>query len=234
MNRISLLQQLYQKLFGNRTVPDDPKLRKTWEDCQLNTRRSLLNTPTSHCRFIILDTETTGFHAYGGDEIVSIAMLEYRGLQPTGKEYYQLINPRREIPASSTRIHGITDSDVSNAPILEEVMPEIVSFMQESVLVGHHLQFDIRFLNRNLYEWIGCKLKHPTLDTMLLYQTLSGQYGHYELEQVAQRCRVEVQQRHNALGDARTTAAIFEVLSQRLVEPNTPVKTLINQQISSQ
>ena len=232
MTRPSLLQQLYQKLFSHRTVPDDPRLRRTWEACQLKTRRSLLNTPLAQCRFVVMDTETTGFQAYGGDEIVSIALLEYTGLNATGQEYTSLINPQRPIPEASRRIHGIGDQDVANAPLLEEVMPEIIDFLQDSVLVGHHIQFDLRFLNRTLYDWLGCKLKHPSLDTMLMYQAWSGQLGHYELEQVAQRCRVEVQHRHTALGDARTAAAIFTRLAGQLVHPNTPVKTLINQQIS--
>lgn len=232
MKQPSLLQQLYQKLFGNRTVPDDPRSRKLWEACQLNTRRSLLNTPVSQCRFVVIDTETTGFHVYGGDEIVSIALLEYRGLQATGKEYYQLINPQCVIPDSSRRIHGISNKDVESAPTLESALPEIINFLRDGVLVGHHVQFDIRFLNRKLYQEIGCKLKHPTLDTMLMYQAWSGQLGHYELEQVAQRCRVEVQQRHTALGDARTAADIFTVLAPQLVDPDTPVKKLINQQIN--
>ncbi len=230
----SLLQALYKKLFGHRGPPDDPELYRLWEACRLSNRRSLLLTPVEQCRFVVMDTETTGFHAYGGDEIVSIALLEYDGLQPTGREYYQLVNPQRPIPDASRQIHGIDDTDVQNAPILKAVLPAILTFLQDSVLVGHHLQFDLRFLNRTLYEWLGCKLKHPTLDTMLMYQAWSGRLAHYELEQVARACHIEVVQRHTARGDARTAAGIFEMLAGRLVDPKTPVKSLINQQINDE
>ena len=209
-----------------------PPLQELYETCSKFNKSKLLATAITDTRFVVIDTETTGFHAYAGDQIVSIGMLEYQGLQPTGEHYYQLINPQRPIPESSTRIHGIRDQDVKDAPRLEDAMPEIVQFMHNSVLVGHHVQFDIRFLNRNLHAWLGCKLKHPWLDTMLMYLAWSGQYGHYELEQVAQRCNVELQQRHNALGDAQTAAAIFTCLADKLVDPHNTTKTLINQQHS--
>lgn len=230
----SLLQSLYRKLFGQRGPPADPRLRRLWDACRLTTRRSLLNTPVNQCRFVVMDTETTGFHAYAGDEIVAIALLEYDGLRPTGREYYQLINPQRPIPDESQRIHGISDTDVKNAPTLRQALPEIIEFLQDSVLVGHHLQFDLRFLNRTLHAWLGCKLRHPTLDTMLMFQAWSGRLGHYELEQVARACHIEVLQRHTARGDARTAAGIFEVLAGRLVDPKSPVKSLIDQQVNEE
>lgn len=226
------MQTLYQKLFGDRGPPDDPDLFRTWKACRPTSARALLQTPVEHCRFVVMDTETTGFHAYAGDEIVSIALLEYEGLQATGREYYQLINPQRPIPEETQRIHGIDDQAVRGSPVLKDVLPEIIDFMQDSVLVGHHLQFDLRFLNRTLYDWLGCKIKHPTLDTMLMYQTWSGQLGHYELEQVAERCQIPVRERHTAIGDARIAGGIFTILASHLVSPQSSVKSLINQQIS--
>lgn len=234
MGRPSLLQALYQKLFAQRSPPEDPELHRLWRICRADKRRSLLQTPVRHCRFVVLDTETTGFQVYGGDEIVSIALLEYEGLEATGREYYQLINPRRAIPETSRRIHGIDEQTVRDAPVLSQVLPDIIEFIQDSVLVGHHLQFDLRFLNRSLYDWLGCKLGHPALDTMLMYQAWSGQLGHYELEQVAERCGVPVRERHSALGDARIAAGIFQQLAGRLVEPQAAVKSLINQSISQE
>ena len=228
----SLLQTLHEKLFGHRGPPDDPELYRLWQSCRAGNRRSLLQTPVAHCRFVIMDTETTGFHAYGGDEIVSIALIEYDGLKSTGQEYYQLINPQRPIPEQSRKIHGISDDAVKDAPILREALPEIINFMQDSVLIGHHLEFDLRFLNRTIYSWLGCKLGHPAIDTMLMYQTWSGQLGHYELDRVAERCQVPIRERHTALGDARIAAGIFESLAGRLVDKNSPVKALINQIIS--
>lgn len=234
MAQTSLLQTLYQKLFGHRGPPEDPGLYRVWEACRLTSRRALLQTPVEHCRFVVVDTETTGFHAYGGDEIVSIALLEYDGLQPTGREYTRFINPQRPIPDESRRLHGIGDADVQNAPTLQQALPEIIDFLRDSVLVGHHLQFDLRFLNRTLVSWLGCQLRHPTLDTMLMYQAWSGRLGHYELEQVARACQIEIRERHTALGDARAAAGIFEALAGHLADPKGPVKTLINQQTSAQ
>ncbi len=192
---------------------------------RLLTRTALANT-----RFVVIDTETTGFHAYAGDEIVSIALIELRGLEPTGRMYTSLINPQRAIPPLSTGIHHITDADVADAPVIDEVLLDIVRFIGESILVGHHVQFDVRFLNKTLYQKCGCRLRHPALDTMMLYTAVCGRLGHYTLEEVARSCQVVIRGRHTAYGDAMATAAIFKSLASSLSRAEQPVSRLLQWQ----
>ncbi len=190
----------------------------------------LSDRPFEETRFVVIDTETTGLQAYAGDEICSIALLEMEGARLTGREFSTLVFPGREIPAASSRIHNLTDEDVKDAPLIEEVMIEIAEFIGESVLVGHHIGFDLRFLNKILQRELLCHLKHPWLDTMLLYLVHTGRVGHYTLEEVADYTRVEVKGRHTAHGDAITTAEVFSRLASALTEFNNPVKSLINRQ----
>lgn len=192
--------------------------------------QQLLRVAFADCRFVVLDTETTGFGVYSGDAIVSVAMLEMQGTQLTGRQYNQLINPCRTIPERSRRIHGIDDAQVADAPTLPECLPEILAFMHEAVLVGHHTAFDIRFLNRAIKELGSRPLPHPWVDTLLLYLGLSGRLGHYTLEEVAAFCKIQVTDRHTALGDARTTAGLFQYLAPRLCQPQDPVRLLLAQQ----
>lgn len=192
--------------------------------------KKLVTRPLEETRFVVLDTETTGLQAYAGDEICSIALIEMQGFELTGREFNTLIFPGRKIPAASTRIHHLTDADVKNAPLIEEVMLEIADFIGESVLVGHHIGFDIRFLNRILQRELLCHLKHPWLDTMLLYLVHTGRVGHYTLEEVADYAKVEVQGRHTARGDAITTAEVFRRIAAVLTEYNNPVDKLIHRQ----
>jgi len=213
--------------------PRDPELAALYDRCRRLRPGPLLAQPIAAARFVVLDTETTGFQVYAGDEIVSVAMLEYRGLEATGREYVQLINPGRPIPADSSRIHGIVDADVANAPTLREALPAIVEFIDEAVLVGHHINFDLRFLNRYLQQAIGCPLRNPWLDTMLLYTGYTGRVGHYELEEVAAYCRVEVDGRHTARGDARIAAGILQCLAARICDRQQTVNFLYQQQFAS-
>ena len=192
--------------------------------------RNLTCLPVEETRFVVLDTETTGFKVYGGDEIVSIALLELRGLEPTGREFSTLVNPGRSIPASSTAVHNICDADVADAPLIDEVLHEVTGFIGESVLVGHHVPFDIRFLNKALQRRFRCRLRNPWLDTMLMYVALCGRLGHYSLEDVAAYCGVDICDRHTARGDALMTAAMFKTLAHNLATKPCTVSTLIKLQ----
>ena len=192
--------------------------------------KSLTGLPVQETRFVVMDTETTGFKVYGGDEIVSIALLELRGLEPTGREFNTLVNPRRSIPPSSTAVHNICDADVIHAPVIEDVLQEVTGFIGESVLVGHHVPFDIRFLNKALHRRFRCRLRNPWLDTMLMYVALSGRLGHYSLEDVARHCGVDIRDRHTARGDALMTAAMFKRLALSLTANPCTVSALIKLQ----
>lgn len=225
--------RLYRR-FNNRALIErlesDPALRAAYERVNSVDPRGLLARPITESRFVVLDTETTGYGAYAGDEIVAVAMLELRGLEPTGREFHTLVNPQRPIPPESTAIHGIGDAQVRDAPSIGEVIGAVLEFIDDGVLVGHHTNFDVRFLNKTLNRLLGSKLRNPVLDTMLMYLGHSGRMGHYSLEEVAQYCRVDVTGRHTAHGDALTTARLFQCLAPRLADPARPVSFLLQQQ----
>lgn len=179
---------------------------------------------------MVLDTETTGYHAYSGDEIIDIAMIELQGLEPTGRTYQSYVNPGRPIPPASTEIHHLTDKDVKDAPILQDILPDILGFIDNAVLVGHHINFDIRFINKTLQKYCHGQLQNPWVDTMLLFLEHRGQIGHYTLEEVARFCQVEITHRHSAEGDAVATSAIFKHLVQKLASMQDSVDRLVRSQ----
>ncbi|AKH21874.1 PolC-type DNA polymerase III [Sedimenticola thiotaurini] len=220
----------FRRTLGKGALLSDPAMLTLHQRLLSVDPKKLQNQPLRETRFVVVDTETTGLQAYAGDEICSIALIEMRGLERTGREFNSLIFPGRSIPAASSRIHHLTDADVQNAPVIEEVMEEIIDFIGESVLVGHHIGFDMRFLNKLLRQELLCHLKHPWLDTMLLYLVHTGRVGHYTLEEVADHARVEVQGRHTARGDAITTAEVFKRIAPVLSEYDKPVHKLIHQQ----
>ncbi len=230
--RIRNLLGHLQSLVGKTRLPDDPHLAKLCENFRRQNKKQILAKPIEESRFVIIDTETTGFHVYAGDEMVSIAMLEYTGLSSTGREYLQLINPNRPIPEESTAIHHITDQDVADSPDIATVLPEIAEFIGDAVLIGHHINFDIRFLNKYLKREINCQLRNPYLDTMLLFTSHTGRIGQYSLEEVAECCKITVVDRHTARGDALMAGGIFSCLAPMLSNPDESVNHLYNQQFS--
>ena len=218
-----------RRLFGPRPTPG-PELARAAEAYTGLDFRACLRRPVEQARFVALDLETTGFEAYGSDAVVSLAMLELEGTRPTGRTLRHLVDPGRPIPPESTAIHGIDDAMVAGAPHLGALLPEILEFVGDAALVGHHLAFDLRFLNRALREAGGPRLRNPLIDTMLLFLGHTGRLGHYTLEEVAAYCHVQVEGRHSALGDARAAADIFAVLAPRLCRPPCTVAGLISSQ----
>ncbi len=213
---------------------NEPRFRQLQEYCRGTNSKYRLAQAVKETRFVVIDTETTGFHAYADDRIVSIALLEMQGLALTEKCFTSLVNPGRGIPPESTAIHHIVDADVADAPLLEDVINDVVEFLGDSVLVGHHLAFDLRFLNRELKRLVDCQLQNPVIDTMLLYLGYTGQMGHYTLEEVARHSRVDIRGRHTALGDALIAANAFASMTSKLVDVSEPVSRLIRHQGMSQ
>jgi len=203
---------------GIHSYLSDPYLQSLHNICVQLDPKQIATQIASNTRFVVIDTETTGFHAYSGDEIVSISLLAMDGLTLTGKEYHRFVNPQRKIPAESTAIHGINDQDVAHCPTIRDIIGEIIEFIDHAVIVGHHVNFDIRFLNKTLQKQLFCTLVNPWIDTMLLYTACSGRVGHYTLDEVAAVCKIINPARHTAAGDAITTAMIFQQLAKRFIK----------------
>lgn len=197
------------------------------ERCIRFDRAGLLATPLRDARFVVLDTETTGLQAYAGDEIVQIALLEYHGLEATGRELCSLVKPQRPIPPASTAFHGIDDDAVATAPAIEDLIGDIIGFLDRAVLVGHHAAFDLRFLNRAFQRHLFCRVPNPVLDTMVMYLAYSGKLGHYELESVASACHVAPGRRHDARSDAVACAGVFRHLAAAMTDNAATVAQLL-------
>lgn len=221
---------LVRRYSSKRRILQDERLQLVHRVCVGNDFRKRLSDSIETTRFVALDTETTGFRVYSRDRIVSIAMVELMGLEITDRDYLTLINPCRSIPQSATKIHGITDTDVAHCPTLEAVIPDVVEFIGDAVIVGHHITFDMRFLNKVLRERARCTLRNPCVDTMLLYLSLTGRFGRGSLDEVAEYCDVKIHNRHTAYGDAMAAARIFCKLTRRLVTPSDTVRSLVRSQ----
>ncbi|MGH1374996.1 MAG: DNA polymerase III subunit epsilon [Alphaproteobacteria bacterium] len=121
-------------------------------------------------REIVLDTETTGMDPFAGDRIIEIGAVELVNLMPTGRTCQIYINPERDIPAEATAVHGITNEFVKDKPTFVECYTEFMDFIAEdSTLVIHNAEFDMKFLNWEL-EHIGHKpiAWNRVVDTLMM------------------------------------------------------------------
>lgn len=168
--------------------------------------------------FTVLDTETTGLDPAGGDRVVSVGAVRVVNGRVLRQETFEhLVNPGRRVPAASTAIHGLTDAVLADAPRIEEVLPDLARFAEDTVLVGHDIGFDLRFLHPAARA-AGVELTHPVLDTLLLDAALYPGQPDHTLEAIATRLGVSVVGRHTALGDALVTADVLVALLAPLQE----------------
>ena len=175
----------------------------------------LKNTLLSDLSLVVFDTETTGL-SVKEDAIVQIAAIRIlNGRIVEGEHMDAFVNPGRAIPAASTRIHGVTDADVADAPDISKVGLNFHKFARDAVLVAHNAPFDIGLL-RQQEQQIGVKWDHPVLDTVLLSAVVFGTTEEHTLDALCERLSIEIppELRHTALGDAHATAeAVLKLLS---------------------
>ena len=159
--------------------------------------------------YTVFDTETTGLEPSQGDEIISIGAARIvNGRLLLQETYEQLVDPGRSVPAASQRIHGITPAMLTGQPAIDDVLPDFERFAQGSVLVGHNVAFDLKFLALKEAS-SGVRLSQPVLDTLLLSPVAHPDHADHSLEAIAGRLGVRVLGRHTALGDALLTGEIF-------------------------
>ncbi len=172
------------------------------------------DTLLSDLSLVVFDTETTGL-SVEHDAIVQLAALRIlNGRIIEGEHMDAFVNPNRPISAASTRIHGVTDAHVANAPEIAEVGLEFHKFAANAVLVAHNAPFDVGFL-RQQEQKIRVKWDHPVLDTVLLSAVVFGTTADHTLDALCERLAIEIpsELRHTALGDARATAeAVLKLL----------------------
>lgn len=167
-------------------------------------------------REIVFDTETTGF---GAEEhrILEIGCIELVNRLPTGRVFHQFINPERAIDYGSTKIHGITDEKVRDAPKFREIAEAFLAFVEDAPLVAHNAEFDFSFVNSELARCGLPPLANPMVDTLAIAkQKLPGQ--RHNLDALCRTYRVDNSARnyHGALLDAQLLAEVYVELLRGL------------------
>ncbi|MDE8343951.1 MAG: exonuclease domain-containing protein, partial [Acidocella sp.] len=101
-------------------------------------------------RSVLFDTETTGLDPLTGDRVIEIAAIELINDLPTENQFHALIDPERDIPTESTRVHGITNFHVEGKPKFADIADKMLEFFGDSKLVAHNAPFDFGFIDAEL------------------------------------------------------------------------------------
>jgi DNA polymerase-3 subunit epsilon len=159
--------------------------------------------------YAIIDTETSGTTTHRG-RITEIAIINHDG-QKIIDTYSTLINPESPIPREITRLTGITNEMVREAPKFYEVAKTIVERTSHCTLVAHNAQFDYNFLRRE-FELLGYNFQVPTLCTVKTSRLLMPGLRSYSLGNLCRHLNITNHAQHRAAGDAMATVALLEHL----------------------
>lgn len=153
--------RVFQMLYGCEMLMVDPEYKIVFN----NDHRKL-----EDATFVVFDLETTGL-SQRLDKIIEFGAVKMKHREVIATKQV-FINPERSIPAHISNLTNIKQNDVNNARTIEQVLPELLDFIGDSILVAHNATFDVGFMNAACIECGYPKLNNPFIDTLPLSYAL--------------------------------------------------------------
>ncbi|MCC4211551.1 3'-5' exonuclease [Leeuwenhoekiella parthenopeia] len=176
-------------------------------------------------RFVVFDTETTGLNKQT-DRILSVGAVELRGNRINLSNSLELYVEQEVFSKDAVAIHGILKENSKYQKISEEeAVKQFLNYIGNSVLVGHHIGFDVGIINYALKRLGAPKLKNKTIDTGVLHKrtvhlvNITNPDKVYSLDELCEELNIARTDRHKAIGDAYITALAFLKILSRLKKP---------------
>lgn len=164
--------------------------------------------------YVVVDVETTGGQPWGSDRVTEVAAVHVDGDQ-VSVAYHSLLNPGRPIPWHITRLTGISDAMVREAPRFEDIAGELAAHLVGRVFVAHNASFDFGFLDAEFSRVAPTPLGTLVMGqlcTVRLARRLLSHLPRRNLDAVSAHYGVTIADRHRASGDALATAEVLKGL----------------------
>lgn len=177
--------------------------------------------PLEGTTYVVFDTETTGFNAAGGDQMIEIGAVKLKDGEIIDR-FDELINPGYHIPDHISELTCITDDMVKDSDTEEEVTKRFLSWVGDCPLVAHNAKFDISFISMAMKKYNLGEFNYTVLDTLELSHILDQAYARHSLSALVKRYNVpwEEDAHHRADYDAEGTAYVFAKMLQKLIAQN--------------
>lgn len=160
-------------------------------------------------KYAVVDIETTGGFA-AGNGITEISILIHDGSKVIDR-FETLINPQQDIPVYIQTLTGISEEMVSNAPLFEQVAPQIYELLKDKIFVAHNVNFDYSFVRHQLAN-SGFVLQSKKLCTVRMSRKIVPGLSSYSLGKLCASLGIPLNDRHRAGGDAAATALLLKLL----------------------
>ncbi|MDG5813898.1 helicase C-terminal domain-containing protein [Chitinispirillales bacterium ANBcel5] len=181
---------------------------------QAKTKGSPKIQPATVPDFVALDVETTGLD-FKNDRIIEVGAVRFSNGKPE-QEFSTFINAGVPIPEHITRLTGITNEDIRDAPSFSDIAMKLLEFIGNLPLCGHQIEFDANFINAELKRVMLPAVSMQLLDTALLSRLLLQETGRFSLKHVTQTLSVTLDNAHRALHDAKASGEVAALLVPKL------------------
>ncbi|SBS26821.1 DNA polymerase III PolC-type [Marinomonas aquimarina] len=189
--------------------------------------------------FVALDFETTGLDPEN-DEIVSIGLVPFTMQRiKVAKAKHWIVRPKCQLTDDSIVIHGITHSEILNAPLISEVLEKVIQELSGKVVVVHYRYIESEFLNSVVVKELGEEMWFPMVDTMQieaqqhrcgwrskLKRLFGGKLPSIRLVDSRLRYGLPRYHMHSAMTDAIATAELLQAQVRHRFPETTPVSEL--------
>ena len=177
--------------------------------------------------FISFDLETTGLDV-DKDEIIEISAVKFINGE-YHSDFTTFIKPKNEIPKQIIDLTGISNQMVLDAPLIEDVLDEFISFIDNGILVAHNIEFDLSFINRMTNKYQKNLNIENTCDTLLLSRSFLFNLEKFNLEYLSLFFDLDIKNSHRAKSDAINTGKILINLIKQMLSIPVLVYERINQ-----
>ncbi|MEG0283994.1 MAG: PolC-type DNA polymerase III [Erysipelotrichales bacterium] len=172
-----------------------------------------LNEPS----YVFFDFETTGLSSES-DDIIEIGAIKYKdGIEVD--RFQSFVKPNKKVPLFIKELTQISDANLEHAPRLEEILPDFISFYEDSVMVAHNATFDVAFLKNALLKLNLGKFENCVIDTLQLSRSLDKNRKFHNLGACARAYGVSYSGdvAHRADYDAMVLAQVYEAMKHELI-----------------
>ena len=179
-----------------------------------------LKLPMGNIRFVVFDTETTGFDTTR-DLVISIGAVAINALHIDVQDSFEVLIRRDNVgEKEAVTTHGLLCKDLDEGGEEQESLDAFINYVSTGVLVAQHADFDVAMINRMLRQYYGFELFNHVIDTASLakrlekgpYFNLAHKSGEYRLDMLLDRYNIRLHDRHTAAGDAFLTAQLLQML----------------------
>lgn len=165
--------------------------------------------------YVVVDLEMTGLRAKT-DRILEIGAVKVENHRIT-ETYQKMINAGIKIPKEIQKLTGITDEMAAAGVEESEAVEGFFDFCRGFSLVGHNIIFDYSFLKQYAVNH-KVTFEKNGIDTLKLSRKFLPELEKKTLDYLCEYLKIERNQNHRALEDARATYVLLEYLREKYAE----------------